>query len=501
MRVAIGGISHESSTFATTPTTLEDFRVRSLAEGSPILERFAGTQTSFGGFLDAGREAGFECVPTLAASAMPGGPVTAEATTHLTDRLVAGLRDAQATGPLDAVLLSLHGAMVSELDDDGERFILAAVREAVGPDLPVLVELDLHGNIAQEMVDLATVVIAYDEYPHTDMYERGVELGLLVPRIVRGEIRPVMALEKVPLLAGLQRQYTHAEPMLGVKNLAHAIETEPGMLAVTYLPGFAWADIAPTGFSVIATADGDREQASDAARRVASAIWGRRDEFVVRPVPIDEAVRQAIAAPTGPVVLADIGDNPGGGTPADGTVLLEALLGFGARNAALAPLNDPAVVQQAIAAGEGAAIRTRLGGKVDSFHGKPLAVSGRVVRITDGRFRHTGPMGGGVEYNLGPTAVLELDGNDGGRVEVVVTTHRYQPTDLGIFRSQGIEPTARKILAVKSSVHFRAAFTPIAAEIVEVDTPGLTSPRLDTLKFRKLTRPIYPFDPDTAWSR
>src|SRR5688572_21090318 len=232
MRVAIGGISHETSTFATTPTTLEDFRVRAVAEGPQIPERYGGTKTALGGFLDAGREAGFDCVPTIYASATPGGTVTAEATRVLTARLAETLRAALADGPLDGVLLALHGAMVSELDDDGERFVLAAVRDVVGPDLPVLVELDFHGNIGQAMVDLATVVIAYDEYPHTDPYERGVELGLLLPRIVRGEVRPVMALERVPLLAGVQRQYTHAEPMLGVKRLAHQIETEPGVLAL-----------------------------------------------------------------------------------------------------------------------------------------------------------------------------------------------------------------------------------------------------------------------------
>jgi microcystin degradation protein MlrC len=499
MRVAIGGISHETSTFATTPTTLENFDVRGLAEGQVVLDRFAGTKTGLGGFLDAGREAGFECVPILAASATPGGVVTAEATTTLTERLTAGIRRALAAGPLDGVLLSLHGAMVSELDDDGERYILAAVREVVGPELPILVELDLHGNISQEMVDLATVVIAYDEYPHTDPYERGVELGLLLPRILRGELRPVMAFEKVPLLAGVQRQYTHAEPMLGIKRLTHQIEAEPGMIALTYLPGFPWADIPATGFSVIATGDGDEGRARDAARRLASEVWERRDEFVVRPVPVEEAVRRAMAAPAGPVVLADIGDNPGGGTPADGTVLLDALLRLGARNTALAALNDPAVVEAAVAAGEGATIQTRLGGKVDRFHGEPLTVSGRVVRLTDGRFRHTGPMSTGLKVHMGPTAVLELDGTEGGRVQVVVTTHRYQPTDLGVLRSQGIEPTAQKILAVKSSVHFRAAFSPIAAEIVEVDTPGLTSPHLETLTYRRLTRPIYPFDRETTW--
>ncbi len=499
MRVAIGGISHESSTFATVPTALADFERRHYAEGDNLLTTFADTRTGIGGFLAAAGEADFTVVPTLFAAAMPGGPVTAEATRALVDRLTAGLQAAQAEGPLAGVLLDLHGAMVSELDDDGEAFILRAVRAVVGADLAVLVELDLHGNVTPEMIDLATVTVAYDEYPHTDPYERGHELGLLLARIVREGVRPTTALVKIPLLAGLQRQYTQAEPMLGVKRLAHELEAEPGVLAVSYLPGFAWADIPPTGFSVIATTDGNPAQARQIADRLAGFVWERRGEFVVRPLPVEEAVRLAMAAPAGPIVLADIGDNPGGGTPADGTVLLDALLRLGATRAALAPLNDPEAASQAQASGEGSRLTLRLGGKIDRFHGQPLTVSGRVVRVTDGRFVHTGPMSTGVVIDLGPTAVLALEGWAGGEVEVVVTTHRYQPTDLGIFRTQGIEPTDRQILAVKSSVHYRAAFTPIAKQIIEVDTPGLTSPHLDGFEFRQLTRPIYPFDPDMTW--
>jgi microcystin degradation protein MlrC len=362
------------------------------------------------------------------------------------------------------------------------------------------VTLDLHGNITQEMVDLATVAIAYDEYPHTDPYERALEAGLLMARIVRGGARPTAALVKIPLLAGGQRQYTHASPMRDVKHLAHDIEGERGVLNVSYLPGFPWADIPHTAFSVIVTTDGNPEQARDAALRLASAIWERRDEFVVRPVEIDEAVRRAMAAPEGPIVLADIGDNPGGGTPADGTLLLEALLRLGATRAVVTPLNDPEVVRQAIAAGEGATIQVELGGKVDDMHGEPLNVMAKVVRLTDGQFVHKGVMSTGVRMNLGPTAVLEIEGRHGGSVQVITTTHRMQPTDLEMIRSQGIEPTEQQILVVKSSVHYRAAFTPIAKEIIEVDTPGLTSPHLDRLEFRRIPRPMYPFDMDMSWS-
>lgn len=500
MRVAVGGIAHESSTFATVPTTLEHFIQRSIAEGAEIIEKSAGTRTPIGGFLDAARDAAFDVVPTLVASATPGGSVTAEATRVLVERLIAGLRAAQEAGPLDGVFLALHGAMVSELDDDGESYILRAVRDVVGSRLPVIVELDLHGNITQEMVDLATVAVAYDEYPHTDPYERGYESGVLMARIVRGGAAPTAALVKIPLLADLQRQYTHAEPMLGVKHLARDIEGEPGILNVSYLPGFAWADIAATGFSIIVTADGDRARAESAAQRLASYVWARRDEFVAHPVPVDEAVRRAMAAPRHPIVLADIGDNPGGGAPADGTILLEALLRLGARDAVVVPLNDPDAVTRAFAAGQGASVELTLGAKIDQWHGRPLPVRGRVVGLSDGRFVHTGPMSTGVEMHLGPTAVLDLDGQSGGRVQVVVTTYRYQPTDLEVLRSQGIEPTARRIIAVKSSVHFRAAFTPIAAEIIEVDTSGLTSPHLQDLNYRKLARPIHPLDRGFEWS-
>ena len=499
MRVAIGGISHESSTFSAVPTTLDDFAQRSLVEGPALVEQYRGTRTCLGGFLDAGRDLAFTVVPTLMATAVPGGPVTAEAAMELTRRLCEGLRWAMQERPLDGVLLALHGAMVSELDDDGERYVLRRVREVIGPEIPIVVTLDLHGNISPEMVELVSIAVAYDEYPHTDTWQRGYEAGILLARIVRGGVRPASTLVKIPLLAGLQRQYTHAEPMLGIKHLARDLENESGILNVSYLPGFPWADIPFTSFSVIVTAEGDQRRAHQAACRLAQEVWNRREQFAVRPVPVDEAVRRAMAADGGPVVLADIGDNPGGGAPADGTVLLEALLRHGAKRAALAAIRDPEVVERARQAGEGAELEVTLGGKTDDRHGRPLPIRGRVVRLSEGRFTHTGPMSTGMTVDLGPTAVLELQGEQDGRVLVVVTTHRYQPTDLGVFRSQGIEPTAQQVLAVKSSVHFRAAFGPIAHEVLEVDTPGITNPRLDPAAYQKLARPIYPFDRDLDW--
>jgi microcystin degradation protein MlrC len=499
MRIAIGGISHESSTFSTVPTTLQHFRERGWFSGQGLMRQFSGTKSPLGAFIDAARDMAFEVVPTMSAAAVPAGPVTAEATTTLTRQLADMLRDVQANGPLDGVLLALHGAMVSEIDDDGEAYILRAVRDVVGPDLPVIVELDLHGNISEEMVDLATVAVAYDEYPHTDPYERGYECGLLMARIVRGGVRPTAAIVKIPMLTPIQRQHTHTEPMLGVRRLVRDLEQQRGVLNISYLPGFPYADIPQTNFSIIVTTDNNPQQARDIANQVANHVWSLREEFIPRPVAVDEAVRRAMHDPQGPIVLSDTADNPGGGGPADGTVLLEALLRLGATRAALVPLVDPEVVQQAIAAGEGATIQARLGGKTDDMHGPPLDVTATVQRLTDGHFVHKGPMNTGVAVELGPTAVLAVRGAQGGSVQVVTTSLRYQPTDLEVLRSQGIEPTEQQILAVKSSVHYRAAFTPIAREIIEVDTPGLTSPHLDRLDFRRLTRPIHPFDRDLGW--
>ncbi len=332
MRVAIGGIAHETSTFARVHTTIEDFRHRTWAEGRDIFDTLAGTKTAVGGFLDAARDADFEVAPTFVASALSGGIITAEAARALTSTLCDRLRHAMDDGPIDGVLLAMHGAMIYEFAEDAESYVLGEVRRIVGDDVPILAELDMHANVTQRLVDLTTVLVGYDEYPHVDAYERGYDMGLLLARIIRSNVRPTSTLVKIPLLAGAQRQYTFAEPMRAVKHMAHDLETERGVLNVSYLPGFFWADLERTGFSVVATTDGDRAQATNVAQRLARFIWDRRAEFEVIPVHPDEAVRRAMNADRKPVLLADIGDNPGGGCPADGTVLLEAMLRFGAKN-------------------------------------------------------------------------------------------------------------------------------------------------------------------------
>jgi microcystin degradation protein MlrC len=489
MRIAIGGISHETNTFSPLPTDLSLFERRGVHGGEALIPAFAGTRTIVGGFLDGARSEGFEAVPTMLAEAAPSGTVTAEAFDRLTALLVDGLREA---GPVDGVLLELHGAMVAENARDGDAEILRRVRDVVGT-IPIIAVLDLHANISDGMVALADALIGYDTYPHVDMYERGLEAAGLMTRIVRSGLRTARALRKPSMMPPLPKQCTSYEtPMAALIALAHQREREPGMVSVTVAAGFPYADVPEAGLAVLAIADGDQARAEAVADEIAALAWARRHEFVVRCTPVEEALQiaaDAVDGDAGPIVLADTADNPGAGTPCDGTILLRGLLERGVQNAALGALWDPQAVEICRVAGVGTNVELLLGGKTDDLHGAPLSISGRVRLLSDGRFKNLGPMNTGAETRMGPTAVLAIDG-----VDVIVTSNRVQALDGGMFRSQGINPSRKRVLVLKSSVHYRGAFEPLASRVIEVDTPGLSNADLSRYAYQHVRRPIFPLD-------
>jgi microcystin degradation protein MlrC len=403
--------------------------------------------------------------------------------------LVRELRDA---GPVDGVLLELHGAMVAENAQDGDAEILRRVREVVGT-IPIVGVLDLHANISDAMVALADALVGYDTYPHVDMYERGLEAAAIITRIVGSGLRTARALRKPLLMPPLPKQCTTYEtPMRALIELAHRRERELGMVSVTVAAGFPYADVPEAGLAVLAISEGDEAQAEAVADEIATFAWSRREEFLVQCTPVDDALDIAEAAQdgdVGPVVLADTADNPGAGAPCDGTILLAGLLERGVQNAALGALWDPQAVEICRVAGVGATVELLLGGKTDDMHGVPLTVRGRVRLLSDGRFENLGPMNTGAETRMGPTAVLMIDG-----VEVVVTSNRVQALDAGLFISQGIDPRRKRVLVLKSSVHYRGAFEPLASRVVEVDTPGLSNADLLRYPYRHVRRPIFPLD-------
>lgn len=485
MRIVTGTISHETNVLSNIATDLEQFRRRRLLYGEEVFEYHRGTKTPVGGLMDGCTRHGFELIPTVFASATPSGTITAEAFDTLLGQILEGIEGARE---FDGVAMHLHGAGVAENHDDIEGHILAEVRKVIG-DKPLVSTFDLHANHTRLTVESADVLIGYDTYPHVDGYERGVEAIDVIARLLDGSLVPTKAFRQPPMMPALQAQFTGKYPMSRLIEEAHRMEGKEAVETVTVAAGFPWSDFEDVGLSFIVTTNDDQALADRLADELQELAWGMRRDFLVKPVPVKDALRRVKAATGGPYILADIGDNPGGGAPEDGTVVLRAILEEGLEGGVLAVIWDPEAVEKASASGLGTKVTVELGGKTDDLHGKPLEVTGTVKTLTDGKWIVKGPMGTGSESDMGETAVLLVGGN-----EVIVTSKRLQPMDLELYRSLGIEPTERKFIVVKSSVHYRAAHEPIAEEIIELDTPGLTSPRLAGFGFKKLRRPIFPLD-------
>ena len=491
MRIAIGGILHETATFIDRRTTLADFeRGFGLYRGSDILTRFRGANMCPGGFLSAADEQGYEVVPLLWTFAYPSGLIERSAYDLLKRELLARLREAEREGgPVDGVLLDLHGAMVVDGIDDGDGDVIASVREVLGPQRPIVVTQDLHGNHTVRRVAEATAIVGYDTYPHVDMAACGNEAGTLIARTVRGEIRPRMGLRQLPIFWAAPRQVTAHPPMDEVLRRVHELESRPGMLSVTIATGFPWADVPEVGASVIAVADGDAALAQRAADELGDWVWEHREQWRSPVVTVREAIAAGERAGKYPIFLADHADNTGGGAPGDSTEILQTFLDLGLRDALLLYLVDPEVVAQAHAAGVGARIPVSLGGKSAEIQGPPVVGEAEVVAVSDGGFAYDGPMYAGLTGSMGPSAWLRIGG-----VSVVVVTAREQPLDPAFARSLGIDCAAMKYVAVKSAVHFRSGFEKLAGTIHNVDARAILSQDWKRLTYRRRTRPVFPVE-------
>lgn len=488
LRVAIGGISHETNTFCR-PTPLADFHQ---LEGEAVTAAHRGVRSYIGGMLDAAERLGATALPTYMANATPSGTIERAAFAAMLERLRDGIRRA---GPVDAVCLALHGAGVAEGEDDIETVILREVRDLVGPGVPVAATLDLHGNLMPEMLAPATALFGVQCYPHTDSYERGVEAIESLDRVLRGAIRPVMHLEPLPLL--IPTTTSDLDPVRSINAYFQELERQPGVLDVTLFHGFPHTDIPKMGVSVLVIADGDADLARRVARQAAQHVWERRAEFDLPRLDAPAAIAAAQAALTEdgrPVVMNDTSDNPGAGSPGDGTHLLRALLAAGVSNTAFGFFWDPETVATAHKAGVGATIDVRLGGRTYPIHGEPIAAPAYVKCLTDGRFTLTTPMGRGRRVDLGPTARLQIGG-----IDVLAASVRSQVLDPEIFLLHGIDVARCDLVVVKSSNHFRAGFREVAARIVTADTPGLSSCNLRGFPYRRLQRPVAPLDADAAY--
>lgn len=485
MRIIVGGISHETNTFSNVPTRLSDFKIQT---DKGMVATHKGARTICAAFLKVAEEQGLDVIPTLWAEAQPSGLVEASALEYLLDNMVDRMK---AAGKVDGVLLHLHGAMAAEGCDDPEGRILGMLREVVGESIPIVSTLDLHANITETMVAKANVLVGYDTYPHIDRYERGFEAAYILTRILRREITPTTAMRKPPMIVSPQVQKTSCPPMKDLMDLAHKMEEDRRVINVTIAGGYPFADFEFIGMTMVVTTDGDRDLAERRADELASYAWKNRRAFLSDVVPVREAVEEAMKEPDGPIVLADLADNPGGGAPCDGTILLKTLMESGARDALVAVIADPEAVSKAIEVGVGKTVTMKIGGKTDRLHGDPVEVTGTVKLIFDRRFVPEGPMETGLEVDIGRTVLLRCEG-----VDIIITEKRYAPTSLTLYRCLGIEPMEKKIIVVKSAVHFRAAHEPIAKRIIEVDAPGIHGVRLAAFNYKRVRRPIFPLDPE-----
>jgi microcystin degradation protein MlrC len=492
MRIATGGISHETSTFARTPTTLREFENGlGLFRGSTILEKLRGTNNCTGGFIAGAERHGFELVPLLWTFAYPGGLIPRADYDALKGEFLDRLAGAGAAGPVDGVLLDLHGAMVVEGIDDADGDFMAAVRRAVGPDRPVVATFDLHSNHTQRRLEAATAVIGFDTYPHVDNAERGREAADLIVRAVRGEIRPVMASRPLPLFWSASCQVTAHPPMDEAIRRVHQAESRPGVLSVTLATGFPWADVPNMGASVIAVTDDGPHLARAAADEVGDWVWAHRDRWHRPPLSVREALALGERAGRYPIILADMADNTGGGASGDSTEVLRTFLDLGLRDALLLYFVDTEAARRAHEAGTGQRITVRLGGRSDPLQGPAVELEAEVVALSDGRFNYDGPMYRGLPGDLGPSAWLRHAG-----VNVVVVSVRMQPLDQAFARSLGIDCAAMRYIAVKSAVHFRSGFERIAGSIYEVNAAAIHTHDFRQLPYRRRPRPMFPLETD-----
>ena len=487
MRVATGGLSHESSTFTPVPTTIESYRERFLLEGDDILNTFAGTNTPIGGFIAGAQAHDFELIPTLFGEPQPSAPTPRPLYDELLGRILDGIADAM---PLDGVLLELHGSMaVGDLDaadglGDAEGHLLAAVRETVGPDVPVLAQLDIHSNISQQMVEQADVLIGRETFPEIDMAARGSECADVLVRVVRDGLRPTMALHQIPMIWG-QNQVTAHLPMRDAIAELHGIEALPGVVCGSIATCFYLADVPDMGASVYVVTDDDQALAQEYADRLGSWIYARREDWQLELSSARSALEEAQAVGRYPIILADVRDNTGGGSPGDSTGVLRTFIDMQIEDACVLYIVDPEAVARCQQAGVGALLSLEVGAKSSPLQGTPVPMEVEVAAVSDGAFQYDGPMYAGLSGNMGPSAHVVQDG-----IHVLLVSRREQPFDTAFSRSLGLDPRQMRYICVKSAAHFRAGFESWAGAIHVVSEPSLHN--LDDLSFRRLGRELYP---------
>lgn len=477
-RVAAAALMHESNSFNSKLTAYTDFRVLPSS-----IAAWSDGNSELAGFVSAAPSHGMEVVPVFAAAATPSGPVAEAAYEELLRILLQNLQEA---GPLDAVYLALHGAMVADHIPGADEETVRRVRACIGPDVPFIVTHDFHANIAPSVATVCDALITYQQNPHTDTKQRGELAASIAARTVRGEVRPVQAIVRPDVFWNIVFQNTSEEPLASIVKDSRAVEAQPGILAASVACGYQWADVPWMGPAVVVVSDGLPEVAKAEAESLAQSVRTASEQLVLQLPDVSQAVSEAMASHDYPVALFDTGDNIGGGSAGDGTFLLQELL---RRNACgwFVALWDPEAVREAVRLGPDGAFDFNVGGKSDDLHGPPVRVRGRVRSLHAGRYiepevRH----GGARHHDLGATAVIEVEGPTPEEENLLqLTTLRSCPFSIHQLVSCGIYPDRQRVLVVKGTVAPRAAYEHVAKRVVLVDSPGSTAVNPSRFRYRR----------------
>ena len=488
-RIAVAGFQHETNTFAPIPTPFETFKEGgawpAMKFGPEVIETLSGLNLPMGGFLDEAED--FDIVPILWTFAEPGGYVTDDAFDRIAAMIVEGVKQA---GDIDGVYLDLHGAMVTQSHEDGEAELLRRVREVTGPGLPIVVSLDLHGNMSRDFFDRASSVAIYRTYPHVDMADTGARARKLLREELAGGAPFAKAWRQLDYIIPIQAQSTRREPGGRLYGMLPGM-TSDTVSSVDFVFGFPPADVADCGCSVFAYGT-DQQAVDEAADTMIAALQAAEDDLHNPLVPATDAVAKAgqlAGSASKPVLIADAQDNPGAGATGDTTGVLAALVDGGAQKAIIGMLWDPETASIAQKAGKGAEIDVAIGGRFPQLGTGPFNARVRVEALSDGQFTFTGPMYGGAQANLGPMAALKVLDRDCD-VTVVVGSNRTQNADQAIFAHMGIDPTRQAIVVVKSAVHFLADYEPIAETVIFAESPGANPCQLDRIPFTRLRKGV-----------
>ena len=487
--IIAAGFQHETNTFAASRATLEEFQTADtwpgLLEGRAIRPGVMGTTIPLGGFIaavDAHNATGDERIDLSLlcwASAEPASFVSDEAFDHISGLILDGVRQAEH---IDGIYLDLHGAMVTDSHDDGEGELLARLREITGPNLPVVISLDLHANLTARMVDHASAITCFRTYPHLDMAETGARTLPVLKHLMAGG-HCHAAWRQLPYLIPLQAQYTGAEPIRGLYAQVKSVGQEAQSWA-EFAPGFPASDIHDAGPSLLAYA-ATEAKAEAIADRLFDAAMAAEPHFDVTLLDPEDAVDEALrcyAEKGKPSVIADVQDNSGAGGSSDTTGLIRALISKKAKRAIVGMVHDPALASLAHDAGEGAVIKGHLGGRACD---EPLAARFRVDKLSDGHFAFGGAMYKGSIAEAGLSAALAIDQDDLD-IRVVISSRRCQNLDQAIFTHLGLDPAAMDIVVVKSTVHFRADYESLGGAVITSCAPGLHPCRLEEVAFKHI---------------